>query len=121
MSGDVSSISQKLLTTSLVVTCDSVNSLLGNHMKSFDKIILSKLIFSVKVLMKCSREKCCMLFMSADYIKLYSVLWTTFMMEVNIMNPEQTATHATYKKYVQGSILWNQGHIVALHFTMFTS
>ena len=40
MSGDVSSISQKRLTTSLVVTCDSVNSLLGNHMKSFDKIIL---------------------------------------------------------------------------------
>ena len=37
------------------------------------------------------------------------------MMEVNIMNPEQTATHATYKNFVHGSILWNQGHIVALH------
>ena len=43
------------------------------------------------------------------------------MMEINIMNKEQTATHATCKKNVQGSILWSQGHIVALHFTMFTS
>ena len=43
------------------------------------------------------------------------------MMEVNIMNPEQTATHATYKKSVEGSILWNQGHIVALQCTMCTS
>ena len=34
MSGVVSSVFQKLLLTSLVVTCDSVNSLLGNHMKS---------------------------------------------------------------------------------------
>ena len=43
------------------------------------------------------------------------------MMEVNIMNPQQTATHATYKKFCSGSILWNQGHIVALQCTMFTS
>ena len=48
---DVSSVSQKLITTSLVVTCDSVNSLLGNHMKSFNIVIFSKLIFSVFVLM----------------------------------------------------------------------
>ena len=45
MRGDVSSISHKLSTTSLVVTCDSVNSLLGNHMKSLNKVIFSKLIF----------------------------------------------------------------------------
>ena len=49
--GDVSSVTQKLLTISLVVTCDSVNSLLGNHMKCFNKVIFSKLIFSVKELM----------------------------------------------------------------------
>ena len=35
-----------VLTTSLVVTCDSVNFLLGNHMKFFNKVIFSKLIFS---------------------------------------------------------------------------
>ena len=34
------------------------------------------------------------------------------MMKVNIMNPEQTATHTQFS--VQGSILLNQGHIVAL-------
>ena len=33
------------------------------------------------------------------------------MMEVNIMNPDQTATHATYTIYVLCSILCNQGHI----------
>ena len=49
--GDVSSVTQKLLTTSLVVTCDLVNSLLGNHMKCFNKGIFSKLVFSVKALM----------------------------------------------------------------------
>ena len=43
------------------------------------------------------------------------------MMEVNIMISEQTATHATYKNSVQSSILWNQGHIMALQCTMFTS
>ena len=32
------SVTQKLLTASLVVTCDSVNSLLGNHMKCFYNI-----------------------------------------------------------------------------------
>ena len=37
------------------------------------------------------------------------------------MMEEQTATHATYKNSVQGSILWNQGHIVALQCTLFTS
>ena len=62
--GDVSSVTHKLLTTSLVVTCDSVISLLGNHIKCFSKVIYSKLIFSV---MLC---KCCMVFMSADYIKM---------------------------------------------------
>ena len=41
---------------SLVVTCDSVNSLLGNHMKCFNKVIFCKLIFSVKILMYCSLE-----------------------------------------------------------------
>ena len=40
MRGDVSSISHTLSTTSLVVTCDSVNSLLGNHMKSADLLAL---------------------------------------------------------------------------------
>ena len=49
--GDVNSVTQKYLTTSLVVTCDSVNSLLGNHMKCFNIAIFNKLIFSVKVLM----------------------------------------------------------------------
>ena len=50
--GDLSSIIRKRLTTSLVVTCDSVNFLLGNHMKCFNnKVIFSKLIFSVIVLM----------------------------------------------------------------------
>ena len=50
--GDLSSIIQKRLTTSLVVTCESVNFLLGNHMKCFNnKVIFGKLIFSVKVLM----------------------------------------------------------------------
>ena len=46
--GAVSSVPQKLLTTSLFVTCDSVNSVLGNHMKCFNKVIFSKLIFSEK-------------------------------------------------------------------------
>ena len=44
MRGYLSSVIQKRLTTSLVVTCDSVN------------VIFSKLIFSFKVLMYCSRE-----------------------------------------------------------------
>ena len=34
--GDLSSVFQKRSTTSLVVTCDSVNFLLGNHMKCFN-------------------------------------------------------------------------------------
>ena len=75
MRGDVSRVSHKLSTTSLVVTCDSVNSLLGNLMKSLNKVIFSKLIFSVNVLMLCSREKWCMLLMSADYIEMYSRLF----------------------------------------------
>ena len=54
--GDLSSAIQKRLTTSLVVICDSVNFLLGNHMKCFNKVIFGKLIFSFKVLMYCSRE-----------------------------------------------------------------
>ena len=55
-------------------------------MKSY-KVIFSKLTFSFKVLMYCSRENvACFLYQNA--------LWTNFMMEVNIMNPEQTATHA---------------------------
>ena len=41
MRGDVSSVSQKLLTASLVLTCDSANSLLGTHVKSFNKSICS--------------------------------------------------------------------------------
>ena len=39
--GDLSSVIQKHLTTSLVVTCDSVNFLLGNHTKCFNKVIFS--------------------------------------------------------------------------------
>ena len=35
----------------LVVTCDSVNFLLGNHMMCFNKVFFSNIIFSVKVLM----------------------------------------------------------------------
>ena len=54
--GYLSSVIQKSLTTSLVVTCDSVNFLLENHMKCFNKVIFSKLIFSFKVLMYCGRE-----------------------------------------------------------------
>ena len=49
--GDLSSVNRKRLTTSLVVTCDSDNFLLGNHMKCFNKVIFSKLMFSVKVMM----------------------------------------------------------------------
>ena len=37
------------------------------------------------------------------------------------MNPDQIATHATYTFFVQDSILCNQGHIVALQCTLFTS
>ena len=51
----LSSVIQKRLTTSLVLTCDSVIFLLGNHMKCFNKVIFSKLIFSFKVLMYCGR------------------------------------------------------------------
>ena len=48
--GDLSSIIQKHLTTSLVVTCESVNFLLGNHMKCFN----NKVIFSnLYILLKC--------------------------------------------------------------------
>ena len=54
--GDLSSVIQKRLTTSLGVTCDSVNFLLGNHTKCFNKVIFSKLIFSFKVLIYCSCE-----------------------------------------------------------------
>ena len=54
--GYLSSVIQKCLTTSLVVTCDSVNFLLVNHMKCFNKVLFSKLIFSFKVLLYCSRE-----------------------------------------------------------------
>ena len=44
------------------------------------------------------------------------------MMEVSIMNPEQTATHAMYTFFLfRDSILWNQGHIAVLHCTLFTS
>ena len=91
MRGYLSSVIQKRLTTSLVVTCDSVNFLLGNHMKCFNKVIFSKLIFSFKVLMYCSRENV------ACFLCLLIILKCTldFMMLVNLMNPEQTATHAT--------------------------
>ena len=54
--GDLSSVFQKRSTTSLVVTCDSVNFLLGNHTKCFNKVIFSKLIFSFKVLIYGSCE-----------------------------------------------------------------
>ena len=61
-------------------------------MMCFDKVIFSKLIFSLKVLMYCSRENVacflCLLIIS-------KCIWTNFMMEVNKTNPEQTATHAT--------------------------
>ena len=66
--GDVISVTQKLLTTSLVVTCDSVNSSLGNHMKCFNKVIFSNKYFLL------SREKVACFFMSADYIKMDSGL-----------------------------------------------
>ena len=72
--GDLSSVIQKRLTSSLVVTCDSVNFLLGNQMKCFNKVIVSNLIFSVKVVMYCSRENVACFFMSADYIKMHSGL-----------------------------------------------
>ena len=41
-----------------------------------------------------------MLFTSADHIKMLSGLF--FMMDVNIMNPEQTANHATYTIFCSG-------------------
>ena len=43
-------------------------------MKCFNKVIFSKLIFSFKVLMYCSRENVACFFMSADYIKMHSGL-----------------------------------------------
>ena len=42
-------------------------------MMCFNKVIFSKLIFSFKVLMYCSRENVAC-FMSADYIKMHSGL-----------------------------------------------
>ena len=54
--GYLSSVIQKRLTTSLVVTCDTVSFFLGNHMMCFNKVIFSKIIFSFKVLMYYSRE-----------------------------------------------------------------
>ena len=61
-------------------------------MKCFNKVIFRKLIFSFKVRMYCSRENvACFLCL----LIILNALWTNFMMEVNIMNPEQTATHAT--------------------------
>ena len=47
-----------------------------------------------------------MLFMSADYIKMYSGLFY----DGSKHNERMSRT----KNSVQGSILWNQGHIVAL-------
>ena len=35
-----------------------------------------------------------------------------------MMNSEQTATHVTYKQSVQGSILWNQGHVSILQYCL---
>ena len=59
-------------------------------MKCFNKVIFSKLIFSFNVLMYCSCDN------FACFLCLLIILkYTNFMMEVNIMNPEQTATHAT--------------------------
>ena len=43
------------------------------------------------------------------------------MMEVSIMNPDQTATHAAYTIFCSGSILCNQEHIVALLCILFIS
>ena len=61
-------------------------------MKCLNKIIFRKLIFSLKVLMYCSRENtACFLCL----LIIFNALWTNFMMEVNMMNPEPTATHAT--------------------------
>ena len=61
-------------------------------MKCFNDVIFSKLIYSLKVLMYCRRENvaCCLCLLI-----IFVALWTNFMMEVNIMNPEQTATLAT--------------------------
>ena len=42
--------------------------------------------------MYCSRENLAFLLC---LLIIKNALWTNFMMEVNIMNPEQTATHAT--------------------------
>ena len=61
-------------------------------MKCFNKVIFSKLIVSFKVMMYCSRENvACFLCL----LIILKCIWTNFMMEVNIMNPEQTAIHAT--------------------------
>ena len=54
--GDLSSVIQKRLTTSLSVACDSFNFLLGNHMKCFNRVIFSNIMFSFKVLVYCSLE-----------------------------------------------------------------
>ena len=103
--------------------------------KCFNKVIFSKLIFSVKVLMLCSSENvACFLrlliilnvlsVLKVTYIRLYRSLVltrSTVMMEVNILHPDQTETHATYTFFVQDSILCNQGHIVTLQCTLFTS
>ena len=61
--------------------------------------------------------------LTVTYIRLYRSLVltrSTVMMEVNIMHPDQTATHATYTFSVQDSILCNQGHIMALQCTLFS-
>ena len=56
MRRDLSSVIQKRLPTSLLVTCDSVNFVLGNRTKCFNEVIFSKLMFSFKGLMSCSCE-----------------------------------------------------------------
>ena len=110
---DVSSVSQKLLTTSLVVTCDSVNFLLGNHTKSFDKVIFTKLIFIF------SRKNvacflCLLIILKCTLDCFYDgSKHNEFRTELQLMSRT--------KNPVQGSILWNQGHIMPLQCTMFTS
>ena len=83
-------------------------------MMCHNKVIFSILIFSVKVLIYFSRENVACFYGC-------NVLWTSFIMEVNIMHPDQTASQAIIKFFVLGTILCNQEHILVLQCTLFTS
>ena len=83
-------------------------------MMCHNKVIFSILIFSVKVLIYFSRENVACFYGC-------NVLWTSFIMEVNIMHPDQTASQAGITFSVLGTILCYQEHILVRQCTLFTS